>query len=841
MAQKLESMSEPMLESFLPYLDTQLQSLSSHIEALLSNQARGFIQEYEGIAAAEAKHPAKESEKKENATKNRYRNIVAYDHSRVTVKKSAANHNSDYVNANYVNGYEKPCMYIASQGPVPDAFGGFWQMVWEQNSAVILMVTNEIEGGKLKCHRYWPDTETPEKDIAGTFLVKFLEETVHSSYIERKLTLVNQANNQSRSVTQLTYTAWPDHGVPNTSIEILDFRKYIRALNPPGSMLVVYCSAGVGRTGTYIAIDRLLAMAENMESKLNVLEVVTDLRNSRNYMVQTLVQYRFIYQAIVDGLFRMQTAAKKLLNEKRQSRKSVSDEEVVATVRAEIQELEDELAQVQEEVAAEQGPTQEALDAIESLAVAEDSHRSELLPAGTHAPEAEGAVQMRPQERRKWTIRSIQSVELRADASFYDSVQDTKDAAREVPSSERRRSLMQNVESEDNWKSRGNVPLGPQDKGYVAPEAVPLDLRVQSLHGRATAVVKGAGPGEKGYRVDAALPLVDRRQSLQDFVNAPVVGPSPAEKGYDAAHQAPVEKRLSSLQDYTQHWRERYHEAEERWKAHSGAGGEAYDIKAALTPIESRLESLHSQRESWRARSSIVRTQAEEEHRARIVDMTERLKALAETLVSADERWKKRGDGLRPQSQVFDDSTRIDTVDRMGSLYDRLTKIQTESTAWKERGSGFRGVVENPAPRIVTVPFAKPGDPKASPASGATPAAAAAAAGAGAGKGPAAGGAAAAAGGAGANGSSAAAAPSPARAPSKPELVKGAVVGGSSALTKENEVRLASLIGLLRKSTAGATPGPAAASAAHPMIAAAAAVQQRGGNVLRRPSHPMLK
>lgn len=231
----------------------------------------------------------------ENRSRNRYINIFAYDHSRVMVTPNEANGNSDYINANYINGYGREKAYIAAQGPLPTTFNSFWQMVWEQGSDVIVMVTNETERGRMKCHRYWPDaTET-----YGEIEVSKDSETTLKYHIERVFTLKHAPSGKQvssmhgngailprfpgalsmalrfnplsthhdpalrcwthaqRTVTHFQYTQWPDHGAPNTTKEMLEFRETVRAkTNFDKGPVITHCSAGVGRTGTFVAIDR---------------------------------------------------------------------------------------------------------------------------------------------------------------------------------------------------------------------------------------------------------------------------------------------------------------------------------------------------------------------------------------------------------------------------------------------------------------------------------------------------------------------------------------------------------------------------------------------------------
>lgn len=193
-----------------------------------------------------------------------------------------------------------------SQGPIPTTFVSFWRMVWEQKAGIIVMTTKEIEKGKRKCYRYWPDpSSTPpcSKLRYGDITVIHVSTEPADHFIRRSFML--KRNKEVRTIDQFVYTLWPDHGVPTTTQEVLTFRGAIRTAmeecEQPGP-LVVHCSAGVGRTGTFIAIDRLLEAVDNEDCDLDVPSTVSDMRNSRNLMVQSQVQYVFVYRALADAI-----------------------------------------------------------------------------------------------------------------------------------------------------------------------------------------------------------------------------------------------------------------------------------------------------------------------------------------------------------------------------------------------------------------------------------------------------------------------------------------------------------------------------------------------------------
>ncbi|XP_048579205.1 receptor-type tyrosine-protein phosphatase S isoform X3 [Nematostella vectensis] len=231
--------------------------------------------------------------------KNRYANIIAYDHSRVILEPdSAGDKICDYINASYLHGFDGSSKaYIATQGPVVASFVDFWRMIWQEKSAVIVMLTNLKESEKVKCHQYWPDVSREYGDIT----VSVHSTEVFADYTKRVLFLAKRSEADKRHVVQLHFTVWPDKGVPQHATAVLGFRKKVNANNPYGSgPIVVHCSAGVGRTGAYIAIDAMLNQAHR-EKKVDIYKYVEMMRRDRIHMVQTEEQYIFVHMAILEA------------------------------------------------------------------------------------------------------------------------------------------------------------------------------------------------------------------------------------------------------------------------------------------------------------------------------------------------------------------------------------------------------------------------------------------------------------------------------------------------------------------------------------------------------------
>ncbi|EGD80727.1 hypothetical protein PTSG_01317 [Salpingoeca rosetta] len=318
------------------FLTDELKSLRGVLRELSKNRNSGFLTQFQNIKAG-LTNPADASRARGNEPLNRYANIVAYDHSRVTVSGNQYNLNNDYVNANWIPGKSGPRHYIASQGPVPDAFPSFWQMVWENQVSVIVMVTNEVENGKLKCHRYWPEPMqgTSAAIQCGGFEVTFVGQDVLPTFVLRTFSVKQASNGETREVVQFAYTGWPDHGVPATTKEMINFRRRVKEehLKRKGPLLT-HCSAGVGRTGTFIGLDRYLDACLSCQ-KQTILGIVEDMRHHRNFMVQSPIQFVFLYLACLDGLERMQkitTKAKRYLTLTADERRQEELAEVTAAL-----------------------------------------------------------------------------------------------------------------------------------------------------------------------------------------------------------------------------------------------------------------------------------------------------------------------------------------------------------------------------------------------------------------------------------------------------------------------------------------------------------------------------
>ncbi|XP_052762244.1 receptor-type tyrosine-protein phosphatase mu-like [Mya arenaria] len=259
--------------------------------------SEAFSKEFEKLSSGLVK-PYLESQKKNNMSKNRYKGIYPYDDSRVKIRGSG---DSAYINASFIDGYNKPRQYIATLGPMSQQLGDFtffWKMIWQQRVEKIVMVTNLIEQGTPKCEQYWPNPGTAM--TYGDIKVESRSEDEYAEFTRRTFTVT--FGSEERTLHHLHFTCWPDKAIPDNVTAMIEFRQ--RVLSTPSTLngpTVVHCSAGVGRTGTYIALDILTKEGE-AEKAIDISGCVQQMRQKRPNMVQTLGQYQFLHTAVVYSL-----------------------------------------------------------------------------------------------------------------------------------------------------------------------------------------------------------------------------------------------------------------------------------------------------------------------------------------------------------------------------------------------------------------------------------------------------------------------------------------------------------------------------------------------------------
>uniref|UniRef100_A0A673HXA3 Tyrosine-protein phosphatase non-receptor type 20 n=1 Tax=Sinocyclocheilus rhinocerous TaxID=307959 RepID=A0A673HXA3_9TELE len=274
------------------YTSTNLNTIVRMMRGLLEQKVP--LQEFENLQNLRPLDDCLIGQTKENKKKNRYKNIVPFDTTRVMLGKDGG-----YINANFIKMPVKDenFLYIACQGPLPTTLGDFWQMVWEQKSNVIAMMTQEVEGGKVKCQRYWPDTPRSPEMVDDRLQITLVKDQHLDNFVIRLIEVKDIQTNEIQRVTHLNYTGWPDHGTPTQPEQLLTFISYMRHIHQSGP-IITHCSAGIGRSGTLICIDVVLGLISK-DADFDISDVVRTMRLQRQGMVQTEEQYIFCYQVIL--------------------------------------------------------------------------------------------------------------------------------------------------------------------------------------------------------------------------------------------------------------------------------------------------------------------------------------------------------------------------------------------------------------------------------------------------------------------------------------------------------------------------------------------------------------
>ncbi|XP_004681103.1 PREDICTED: tyrosine-protein phosphatase non-receptor type 20 [Condylura cristata] len=236
-----------------------------------------------------------------NRDKNRYRDILPYDSTRVPLGE-----NKDYINASYIRivNSEEEYFYIATQGPLPDTIEDFWQMVLENNSNIIVMITRETECGVTKCHHYWPIAIDKPLELKNC-RISLEKYQILQYFIIRIFQVMRKSTGKSHSVKQLQFTNWPDHGTPDSVDGFIKYVRYVRKSHLTGPM-VVHCSAGVGRTGVFLCVDVVFCAIEK-NFPFNIWNIVAQMREQRRGMIQTKEQYCFCFKIVLEVLKKLQT------------------------------------------------------------------------------------------------------------------------------------------------------------------------------------------------------------------------------------------------------------------------------------------------------------------------------------------------------------------------------------------------------------------------------------------------------------------------------------------------------------------------------------------------------
>ncbi|KAI5614929.1 tyrosine-protein phosphatase non-receptor type 12 [Silurus asotus] len=284
-----------------------LRKFIQGVHAMRSGEQRGednFSSDFMRLRRLSTKYktekiyPTNVGEREENVKKNRYKDILPFDHSRVKVTLKTSNQDTDYINANFIKGVDGPEAYIATQGPLPNTVLDFWRMIWEYHVAVIAMACREFEMGRKKCERYYPQFGDEPMSF-GPFRISCESEQPRTDYYIRSLTV--EFDNESRRITQFHYINWPDHDVPSSFDSILDMIALMREYQEHDDVPVcVHCSAGCGRTGAICAIDYTwnLLKTGRIPEDFNVFQLIQEMRTQRHSAVQTKEQYELVHRAI---------------------------------------------------------------------------------------------------------------------------------------------------------------------------------------------------------------------------------------------------------------------------------------------------------------------------------------------------------------------------------------------------------------------------------------------------------------------------------------------------------------------------------------------------------------
>lgn len=274
----------------------QTEDLERYLAAM--KQTAGFKEQLSTLKTGQQK-PWTVAQKPENKHKNRYADLLPYDDTRVILHALKSDPSSDYINANYINGYHKSKAYICTQGPVEKTVSDFWRMVWQEEICKFIMAANLVEDGKRKVERYWPETCSKYGDI----MVTLVSEEVFVDYTIRTFKIHKSGAASKRVVKQFHFTAWPDHGVPAHPLSLVQMIELAKAHAPSSKApLLLHCSAGVGRTGTIVLMELALDMAR-AEKRVDVMGLLYKLRQQRINLVETVEQYEFVHEALVERLF----------------------------------------------------------------------------------------------------------------------------------------------------------------------------------------------------------------------------------------------------------------------------------------------------------------------------------------------------------------------------------------------------------------------------------------------------------------------------------------------------------------------------------------------------------
>jgi tyrosine-protein phosphatase non-receptor type 9 len=302
----------PVEEASIHKPETGGNTMKELVEIVKIKSRRGLIREYSYIKAEHPTGTFEISRSKPCLPKNRYTDVLCLDQTRVKLSPVEGEPASDYINANFVDGYKHKGAFISSQGPLPRTFTDFWRMIWEQQVLIIVMTTRTVERGRLKCGQYWPLEEETAEDH-GDFIIINNGVDTRKDYTVTSLILQNVKTSDSRVVTHFQFTSWPDYGVPHSAVAFLDIMLHVRRHQAErtqemgdawtghieGPPIVVHCSAGIGRTGTFITMDISTKRIADIGT-VEVQKTVRRIRTQRAFSIQMPDQYVFCHLALIE-------------------------------------------------------------------------------------------------------------------------------------------------------------------------------------------------------------------------------------------------------------------------------------------------------------------------------------------------------------------------------------------------------------------------------------------------------------------------------------------------------------------------------------------------------------
>jgi len=292
--------------------DGATMSMQQLVEHVRDRGRKGLTDDYMEIRSRPPDGNFSYAKLKNNLPKNRYTDVLCYDHSRVILSEVTGEPESDYIHANFVDGYKQKNAFINTQGPLPKTAADFWRMIWEQQTLVIVMTTRVMERARLKCHQYWENDVNGEV-VYGDFTIRTMAIESNPDYTVSTLQLVNNKTEEMREVSHWQFTSWPDYGVPHSAKAMIEFLERVRkqqalmvsamgdtwAGHPRGPPIVVHCSAGIGRTGTFCTLDICISRLEDVGT-VDIRGTVEKIRSQRAYSIQMPDQYVFCHIALIE-------------------------------------------------------------------------------------------------------------------------------------------------------------------------------------------------------------------------------------------------------------------------------------------------------------------------------------------------------------------------------------------------------------------------------------------------------------------------------------------------------------------------------------------------------------